>query len=211
MKAADLISTKYRYDMLAATMHGQGKNVYQAEIDCITELSDFFRYYVKYASDLYAQQPVESADGTWNKAEYRPLEGFVYAVSPFNFTAIAANLIGAPALMGNTVVWKPSQTAALSNYLLMTVLEEAGLPKGVINFIPGDPVQVTDQVLADKDFGACILPVLQMSSRVCMAKYKVALLKGSTEITPVLLVRQVVKFPSSSPKCKYITCSTLYY
>ncbi|CAI4500558.1 BCE_3a_G0024920.mRNA.1.CDS.1 [Saccharomyces cerevisiae] len=154
LKAADLISTKYRYDMLAATMLGQGKNVYQAEIDCITELSDFFRYYVKYASDLYAQQPVESADGTWNKAEYRPLEGFVYAVSPFNFTAIAANLIGAPALMGNTVVWKPSQTAALSNYLLMTVLEEAGLPKGVINFIPGDPVQVTDQVLADKDFGA---------------------------------------------------------
>lgn len=154
MKAADLISTKYRYDMLAATMLGQGKNVYQAEIDCITELSDFFRFNIKYAHELYATQPIESVPGVWNRAEYRPLEGFVYAVSPFNFTAIAANLIGAPALMGNTVVWKPSQSAALSNYLLLTVLEEAGLPKGVVNFVPGDPVAVTDEVLADKDFAA---------------------------------------------------------
>ena len=153
LKAADLISTKYRYDMLAATMLGQGKNVYQAEIDCITELSDFFRFNVKYAHDLYNLQPVQSAQGVWNKAEYRPLEGFIYAVSPFNFTAIAANLIGAPALMGNTVIWKPSQSAALSNYLLLTVLEEAGLPKGVINFVPGDPILVTDQLLASKEFG----------------------------------------------------------
>lgn len=154
LRAADLVSTKYRYDMLAATMLGQGKNVYQAEIDCITELADFFRFNVKYASELYSQQPIESSPGVWNKAEYRPLEGFVYAVSPFNFTAIAANLIGAPALMGNAVVWKPSQTAALSNYLLLTVLEEAGLPKGVINFIPGDPVEVTKEVLADEEFSA---------------------------------------------------------
>ncbi|KAL3234967.1 Delta-1-pyrroline-5-carboxylate dehydrogenase, mitochondrial [Nakaseomyces bracarensis] len=154
MKAADLISTKYRYDMLAATMLGQGKNVYQAEIDCITELSDFFRFNIKYANELYATQPVESVPGVWNRAEYRPLEGFVYAVSPFNFTAIAANLIGAPALMGNTVVWKPSQSAALSNYLLLTVLEEAGLPKGVVNFVPGEPVAITNEVLADKDFAA---------------------------------------------------------
>lgn len=153
-KAADLISTKYRYDMLAATMLGQGKNVYQAEIDCVTELCDFFRFNVKYASELYSQQPSESVAGVWNRAEYRPLEGFVYAVSPFNFTAIAANLVGAPALMGNTVVWKPSQSAALSNYLLMAVLEEAGLPKGVINFVPGDPVQTTKQVLSHRDFGA---------------------------------------------------------
>ncbi|CCD23879.1 1-pyrroline-5-carboxylate dehydrogenase NDAI_0C02190 [Naumovozyma dairenensis CBS 421] len=154
LKAADLISTKYRYDMLAATMLGQGKNVYQAEIDCITELSDFFRFNVKYAHKLYKKQPIQSATGVWNKAEYRPLEGFVYAVSPFNFTAIAANLIGAPALMGNTVVWKPSQSATLSNYLLLTVLEEAGLPKGVINFIPGDPESITNEVLNDKNFGA---------------------------------------------------------
>ncbi|QLG70490.1 hypothetical protein HG535_0A04300 [Zygotorulaspora mrakii] len=154
LKAADLLSTKYRYDMLAATMLGQGKNVYQAEIDCITELADFFRFNVKYASELYSQQPVESSAGVWNKAEYRPLEGFVYAVTPFNFTAIAGNLVGAPALMGNTVVWKPSQTASLSNYLLLTVLEEAGLPKGVVNFIPGNAIEVTQHVLNDKDFAA---------------------------------------------------------
>lgn len=154
LKAADLLSTKYRYDMLAATMLGQGKNVFQAEIDCITELSDFFRFNVKYASDLYSQQPIESSPGVWNNAEYRPLEGFTYAVTPFNFTAIAGNLIGAPALMGNTVVWKPSQTAALSNYLLLTVLEEAGLPNGVVNFVPGNAVEITEEVLKDKDFAA---------------------------------------------------------
>ena len=154
LKAADLISTKYRYDMLAATMLGQGKNVYQAEIDCITELSDFFRYNVKYANALYSEQPLESAPGVWNRAQYRPLEGFVYAVTPFNFTAISANLIGAPALMGNTVIWKPSQSATLSNYLLLTVLEEAGLPKGVVNFLPGDPVKVSEIILADKSFSA---------------------------------------------------------
>lgn len=154
LKAADLISTKYRYKMLAATMLGQGKNVYQAEIDCITELADFFRFNVKYAQDLYSQQPLESTAGVWNRAEYRPLEGFVYAVSPFNFTAIAGNLVGAPALMGNTVVWKPSATAALSNHILMEILVEAGLPKGVINFVPGDPVKVTETVLKNKDFAA---------------------------------------------------------
>lgn len=154
LKAADLISTKYRYDMLAATMLGQGKNVYQAEIDSVAELIDFFKYNVKYAEELYRQQPIALAPGVWNRAEYRPLEGFVYAVTPFNFTAIAANLIGAPALMGNTVVWKPSASACLSNYLLLTILEEAGLPAGVINFVPGDAQAVTDVVLADRDFAA---------------------------------------------------------
>lgn len=154
LKAADLILTKYRYDMLAATMLGQGKNVYQAEIDCVAELADFFRFNVKYAEEMYAAQPQETSPGVWNRAEYRPLEGFVYAVTPFNFTAIAGNLVGAPALMGNTCVWKPSATAALSNYLLLTILEEAGLPAGVINFIPGEPVQVTDLVLEDPEFAA---------------------------------------------------------
>jgi 1-pyrroline-5-carboxylate dehydrogenase len=154
LKAADLISTKYRSDMLAATMLGQGKNVFQAEIDCVAELIDFFKFNVKYAEEMYKVQPLESAPGVWNRAEYRPLEGFVYAVTPFNFTAIAGNLVGAPALMGNTVVWKPSATAALSNYLLLTILEEAGLPAGVINFIPGEPNQVTDLVLNDSEFSA---------------------------------------------------------
>lgn len=154
LKAADLITTKYRYDMLAATMLGQGKNVFQAEIDSVAELADFFRYNVKYAEELYQEQPLESAPGVWNRAEYRPLEGFVYAVTPFNFTAIAGNLVGAPALMGNTVVWKPSATAVLSNYLLLNILEEAGLPAGVVNFIPGDPVQITDVVVNDHDFAS---------------------------------------------------------
>lgn len=154
LKAADLISTKYRYDMLAATMLGQGKNVFQAEIDCIAELIDFFKFNVKYAEEMYQQQPIESSPGVWNRAEYRPLEGFVYAVTPFNFTAIAGNLVGAPALMGNTVVWKPSATAALSNYVLLQILEEAGLPKGVINFIPGSPQEVTKHVLDDRAFSA---------------------------------------------------------
>ncbi|CCE72519.1 Piso0_000099 [Millerozyma farinosa CBS 7064] len=154
LKAADLISTKYRYDMLAATMLGQGKNVFQAEIDCVAELIDFFKFNVKYAEELYSQQPIESSPGVWNRAEYRPLEGFVYAVTPFNFTAIAGNLVGAPALMGNTVVWKPSATAALSNYVLLNILEEAGLPSGVVNFIPGEPAAITDAILNDRDFAA---------------------------------------------------------
>lgn len=152
--AADLISTKYRYDMLAATMLGQGKNVYQAEIDSVAELADFFRFNVKYAENLYSEQPIESAPGVWNRAEYRPLEGFVYAVTPFNFTAIAGNLVGAPALMGNTVVWKPSDSAVLLNYLLLTILEEAGLPAGVLNFVPGNPVEVTNVAMNSRNFAS---------------------------------------------------------
>ncbi|GAV28239.1 hypothetical protein PMKS-001709 [Pichia membranifaciens] len=154
LKASELISTKYRHKMLAATMLGQGKNVFQGEIDCIGELIDFFRFNVKYASDLYRSQPPESATGVWNRTEYRPLEGFVYAITPFNFTAIAGGLVGAPALMGNTVVWKPSDSAILSNYLLLQILEEAGLPKGVVNFVPGNPVEVSDVVLNDRNFAA---------------------------------------------------------
>lgn len=154
LKAAELISTKYRYKMLAATMLCQGKNVFQGEIDCIGELIDFFRFNVKYASDLYKCQPIESSIGVWNRTEYRPLEGFVYAVTPFNFTAIAGGLIGAPALMGNTVVWKPSDSSILSNYLLLEILEESGMPPGVINFIPGNPVEISDIILNDFNFSA---------------------------------------------------------
>ncbi|OUM56044.1 hypothetical protein BVG19_g5702 [[Candida] boidinii] len=153
-KAADLLSTKYRYRMLAATMLGQGKNVHQAEIDSIAELADFFRFNIKYAQEMYSTQPIESADGVWNRSEYRPLEGFVYAVTPFNFTAISGNLFGAPAIVGNTVVWKPSTSAILSNYVLLEILEEAGLPKGVVNFIPGNAQEITDIVLADPKFSA---------------------------------------------------------
>lgn len=154
LKAADLIENSFRYDLLAATMLGQGKNAQQAEIDSAAELGDFLRYNVRYAEELYNQQPVATLPGVWNRAEYRPLEGFVYAVTPFNFTAIASNLVCAPALMGNTVVWKPSDLALLSNYLLLTALEEAGLPKGVVNFVPGNPEAVTAEVLRHKDLAA---------------------------------------------------------
>lgn len=154
LKAADLISTKYRYDIMAATMLGQGKNAWQAEIDAAAELCDFFRFNVQYAEELYAQQPVHNAPGVWNRVEYRPLEGFVYAISPFNFTAIAGNLPGAPALMGNVVVWKPSDFAIASNWLLYNILLEAGLPRNVIQFVPGNPEEVTREVLAHRKFAA---------------------------------------------------------
>ncbi|KKK22138.1 hypothetical protein P175DRAFT_0426329 [Aspergillus ochraceoroseus IBT 24754] len=154
LKAADLIATKYRYDIMALTMHGQGKNAWQAEIDSAAELCDFFRFGVKYAEELYAQQPVHNAPGVWNRVEYRPLEGFVYAISPFNFTAIGGNLAGAPALMGNVVVWKPSPSAIASNWLVHQILLEAGLPKNVIQFVPGEAEEVTKTVLDHPEFAA---------------------------------------------------------
>ncbi|OOQ85252.1 Delta-1-pyrroline-5-carboxylate dehydrogenase, mitochondrial [Penicillium brasilianum] len=154
LKAADLISTKYRYDIMALTMHGQGKNAWQAEIDSAAELVDFLRFSVKYAEELYAQQPVHHAPGVWNRLEYRPLEGFVYAISPFNFTAIGGNLAGAPALMGNVVLWKPSPSAIASNWLVHQILLEAGLPKDVIQFVPGEAEEVTSAVLNHKEFAA---------------------------------------------------------
>jgi len=149
-----LISGKYRYEIMAATMLGQGKNAWQAEIDSAAELVDFLRFNVQYAEELYAQQPAHNSPGVWNRVEYRPLEGFVYAVTPFNFTAIAGNLPGAPALMGNVVVWKPSDSAIASNWLLYNILLEAGLPKNVIQFIPGNPEEVTKVVLAHKKLAA---------------------------------------------------------
>ncbi|EKM79833.1 hypothetical protein AGABI1DRAFT_113106 [Agaricus bisporus var. burnettii JB137-S8] len=137
LKAADLASGKYRYKLMAATMLGQGKNTWQAEIDAAAELADFFRFGVSYVEELYAQQPPKNAPGCWNRTEYRPLEGFVLAVSPFNFTAIGGNLPGSPALVGNVVVWKPAPAATYSNYLVFKILAEAGVPPGVIQFIPG--------------------------------------------------------------------------
>ncbi|KAI9851800.1 MAG: 1-pyrroline-5-carboxylate dehydrogenase [Thelocarpon superellum] len=155
LKAADLVAKKYRYELMAATILGQGKNAWQAEIDAAAELADFLRFNVKYAEELYAQQPAHNAPGIWNRVEYRPLEGFVYAITPFNFTAIGGNLPGAPALMGNVVVWKPSPSAMASNYLIYQILLEAGLPPDVIQFVPGDAEQVTKIVLAHPDF-ACL-------------------------------------------------------
>lgn len=136
LRIAELISTKYRYLMNASCMLGQSKNPFQAEIDAPCELIDFLRYSTFYASQIYAEQPY-SETGTLNRMDYRALEGFVFSLTPFNFTSIACNLNMAPAMMGNVAVWKPSTTAILSNYLLMKIFKEAGLPDGVVNFIPG--------------------------------------------------------------------------
>ncbi|MDR0789528.1 MAG: L-glutamate gamma-semialdehyde dehydrogenase [Bacteroidales bacterium] len=149
-KAAELLSKKYRYLLNAATMLGQGKNPYQAEIDSACEAIDFLRFNAYYASKIYAQQPM-SDNTAINRIEYRPLEGFVYAISPFNFTAIACNLNISPVLMGNVTIWKPATTAILSNYYLMTVLQEAGVPDGVINFLPGEGSVISGTCFASPD------------------------------------------------------------
>jgi 1-pyrroline-5-carboxylate dehydrogenase len=151
LKAADLLATRYRPIVNAATMLGQSKTAHQAEIDAACELIDFFRFNVHFAERVYAEQPL-SAPGTWNYLDHRPLEGFIYAITPFNFTSIGGNLPTAPAIMGNTVVWKPAATAVLSNYFILRLLEEAGLPPGVINFIPGPSARVSERVLADRAF-----------------------------------------------------------
>ena len=150
LKCAELLATKYRPILNAATMLGQSKNIYQAEIDSACETIDFFRYNVHYASKLYANQPKDGA-GVIDSTEYRPLEGFVLAVTPFNFTSIASNLNMTPVLMGNTTIWKPSSTATLSNYYLMKLYEEAGLPAGVVNFLPGQGSLIGKICCADKN------------------------------------------------------------
>src|ERR1035437_2516206 len=151
LKAAELISTKYRYLINAATMLGQSKNIMQAEIDSVCESIDFLRYNSFFASQIYDSQP-SSTNSTINRMEYRPLEGFVYTISPFNFTAIALNLNTSVALMGNTTVWKPATTSVLSSYYLMKILIEAGLPDGVINFMPGSGSTISNIVLAHPEF-----------------------------------------------------------
>ncbi|OFY62582.1 MAG: 1-pyrroline-5-carboxylate dehydrogenase [Bacteroidetes bacterium RBG_13_42_15] len=150
IKAAELISKKYRYLLNAATMLGQGKNVYQAEIDSACEVIDYLRFNAHFASLIYREQP-SSDNLSINRIEYRPLEGFIYAISPFNFTAIASNLNTSVALMGNTTVWKPASTSLLSSYYLMKILKEAGLPDGVINFVPGSGSLISNIVLKHKD------------------------------------------------------------
>lgn len=151
LKAADLIAGPYRAKINAATMIAQSKNIHQAEIDSACELIDFLRFNVEYMSQIYEEQP-ESAPGTWNRVEYRPLEGFVYAITPFNFTAIAGNLPASAAMMGNVVLWKPSDSQIFSAKVIVDVFKEAGLPDGVINVVYGDPVMVTETVLASPDF-----------------------------------------------------------
>jgi 1-pyrroline-5-carboxylate dehydrogenase len=151
LKAADLIAGKYRYDMLAATMLGQSKNAYQAEIDSTCEFIDFLRFNVHFLSNIYKQQPI-SSEGVYNRVQYRPLEGFVLAVTPFNFTAIGGNLPTSAAMCGNVVVWKPSETQIYSANLTMKILKEAGLPDGVINMIYCDGPEVGEVCFSHKDF-----------------------------------------------------------
>lgn len=150
LKAAELISGKYRATMNAATMLGQSKNIFQAEIDAVCETIDFLKFNAFFASRIYEMQP-RSAFNQLNKMEFRPLEGFVFAVSPFNFTSIASNLNMAPVMMGNTTVWKPATTSLLSNYYLMKIFQEAGLPDGVINFVPGSGAVIGKKVLESPD------------------------------------------------------------
>ena len=150
LRAAELLTTTWRATVNASTMLGQSKTVFQAEIDAASELIDFWRFNPYYAQQLYEEQP-GSSHTMWNALEYRPLEGFVYAVTPFNFTSIAGNLPTAPALMGNTVIWKPASSAMLSAHYILQLLEAAGLPPGVINFVPGDAVQISDILLDSQD------------------------------------------------------------
>ncbi|HET8752998.1 MAG TPA: aldehyde dehydrogenase family protein, partial [Salinimicrobium sp.] len=151
LKAAELIAGPYRHKINAATMLGQSKNIFQAEIDSACELIDFLRFNVEYMVRIYEEQP-ESTSDAWNRLEYRPLEGFVYAISPFNFTAIAGNLPSSAALMGNVVVWKPSAAQVYSANVIMQVFKEAGVPDGVINMVNGDARMISDTLLASPDF-----------------------------------------------------------
>ena len=148
-KAAELLQGPWRDTINAATMLNQSKNAFQAEIDAACELIDFFNFNAQYAEEIYANQPLISPDGMYNHLEYRPLEGFIFAITPFNFTSIAANLPSAPALLGNVALWKPASSAVLPCYYLMKMLEEAGLPAGVINFIPGSGGKVGNPVLSN--------------------------------------------------------------
>jgi 1-pyrroline-5-carboxylate dehydrogenase len=150
LRAAELLATRWRPVVNAATMLGQSKTAHQAEIDSACELIDFWRFNVDFARQLYGEQPI-SSPGVWNRLDHRPLEGFIYAITPFNFTAIAGNLPTAPAMLGNVAVWKPSASAVYSGWHIYKLLEEAGLPPGVINFLPGDPVAITSQMVDSPD------------------------------------------------------------
>jgi 1-pyrroline-5-carboxylate dehydrogenase len=152
LRAAELLATSWRSTLNAATMLGQSKTAFQAEIDAASEMIDFWRFNTYFAQELYGEQPI-SGPGVWNQMEYRPIEGFVYAISPFNFTAIGGNLTTAPALMGNTVIWKPASSAMLSGYYTLKLLETAGMPPGVINFIPGDARQISTLLLDSPELG----------------------------------------------------------
>jgi 1-pyrroline-5-carboxylate dehydrogenase len=186
LKAAELIAGPYRAKINAATMIAQSKNIFQAEIDASCELIDFLRFNLEFMTQIYSDQPKSNSD-VWNRLEYRPLEGFIYAITPFNFTAIAANLPASAAMMGNVVIWKPSDSQVFSAKIIIDVFKEAGVPDGVINVVFGDPVMITDTVLASPDFAGVhpdknasapktvppiIMATLDNASRLFIIKYK---------------------------------------
>ena len=189
-KAAELISKKYRFKINAATMLGQGKNVLQAEIDSACEVIDYLRFNIYFASLIYQEQPISESENI-NRLEYRPLEGFVYTVTPFNFTAIASNLSTSVALMGNATVWKPATTSLLSNYYLMKILEEAGIPSGVINFIPGRGSLISNVVLKHKDLAGIHFTGSNSTFNSLWKRFRIIFL--FTNLTRNLLVKQAVK------------------
>jgi len=179
LKAAELLSTKYRYVFNAATMLNQSKTAHQSEIDAVAELIDFFRFNTYYMQEIYKCQPIANTKGEWNMTDYRPLEGFVFAVTPFNFTSIAGNLPSAPAIMGNVVLWKPASTAVLSAWYIMKLLREAGLPDGVINFIPGKGSEIGSAVMSDRNLAGIhftgstgVFNTMWKTIGVNMAKYR---------------------------------------
>jgi len=169
LRAAELVAGPYRARINAATMLAQSKTVHQAEIDAACEFIDFLRFNVAYMTEMYAEQP-QSTSQTWNRLEYRPLEGFVYAITPFNFTAIAGNLPASAALMGNVVIWKPSDSQVYSAQVVLEVFKEAGVPPGVINMIMGDPVMITEKLLGMQISVAYTLQARQKSLKICGKK-----------------------------------------
>ncbi|KAK0432822.1 delta-1-pyrroline-5-carboxylate dehydrogenase [Desarmillaria tabescens] len=207
LKAADLVSGKYRYKLMAATMLGQGKNPWQAEIDAAAELTDFLRFGVKYVSELYAQQPPKNSPGAWNRIEYRALEGFVFAVTPFNFTAIGGNLTGAPVLVGNVVVWKPSPAATYSNYIVHQIFSEAGVPPGVIQFVPGPPARTPSSSRSSGKISAANLDVYKGYPRIVgeTGGKNFHLVHESAEITNAVLQTIRGAFEYSGQKCSALS------
>jgi 1-pyrroline-5-carboxylate dehydrogenase len=188
-KMAALLQGPHRDIINAATMLGQSKNAFQAEIDAACELIDFFNFNCEYVQQIYAEQPPHSPDGMWNQVEYRGLEGFVFAVTPFNFTSIAANLPTAPALMGNSVIWKPASSSVYSGYFLMKLFQEAGLPDGVINFVPGSGAQVGDPVLESEHLAL-------LYSKVCGKRWvKISIITKHIHVLLERLVERTSSWP----------------
>ncbi len=204
LRAAELLAGPWRETIAASTMLGQSKTAQQAEIDSPCELVDFWRFNVHYARGILAEQPPANSPGVWNRLDHRPLEGFVYAITPFNFSAIAANLPTAPALMGNVVVWKPSPTQTHAAVLLMRLLEEAGLPKGVINLVTGDGIEVSKVALEHRDPRASTSPAPPRPSSTCGRRS--ARTSRSTARTPVWSARPAARTSSSPTRAPTAPC-----